>query len=189
MSRLISPIELRDSVVSGQQLQLIDVRSASEYGSGHVPGAVNIPMEQLEVRLADLTQRGEIVLICQGGKRASTCANWIHDRRDVAVLEGGTTAWSKAGFPLTGCSSLSLVAGTPDPVWCRSHGSSRSFAGSDDFDQLAVSAFIHRLGTDVRGTYRYMSHGNVAGTNALESRLRQARSHSRRQRRMLFIDH
>ena len=105
MSRLISPIELRDSVVSGQQLQLIDVRSASEYGSGHVPGAVNIPMEQLEVRLADLTQRGEIVLICQGGKRASTCANWIHDRRDVAVLEGGTTAWSKAGFPLTECTA------------------------------------------------------------------------------------
>lgn len=80
--------------------QLIDVRSPSEFAAGHIPGAVNIPMDQIESRLADLSA-GPIVLICQMGKRARMAANLLEPcHRQIAILEGGTSAWTQAGFPV-----------------------------------------------------------------------------------------
>ncbi len=81
--------------------QFIDVRSPSEFASGHVPGAVNIPMDQIESRLADVRSDWEILLICQMGKRARMTAALLEQcRRDITVLEGGTNSWVKAGLPL-----------------------------------------------------------------------------------------
>jgi rhodanese-related sulfurtransferase len=81
--------------------QWIDVRSPGEYASGHIPGAVNIPMEQVEARLDDLLPGVPIVLVCEAGKRARMVAGLIEScRKDVTVLDGGTSAWSAAGLPL-----------------------------------------------------------------------------------------
>lgn len=82
------------------QAQLIDVRSSSEFAAGHIPGAVNIPMDQIEARLADLSA-GPIVLVCQMGKRARITATLLEPcQRQLAVLEGGTNAWIAAGLPV-----------------------------------------------------------------------------------------
>jgi len=79
--------------------QLVDVRSPSEFASGHIPGAVNIPMDQIESRLDDLRPRGPIVLICQMGKRAQMTASLLEPcHREILVLEGGTNAWIQAGM-------------------------------------------------------------------------------------------
>lgn len=81
--------------------QWIDVRSPSEYASGHVPGAVNIPLDQIEARLDDLLPNIPIIIVCQAGKRARMVAGLLQPcRTDVTVLDGGTTAWSAAGLPL-----------------------------------------------------------------------------------------
>jgi len=81
--------------------QWIDVRSASEYATGHIPAAINIPMEQIESRMEDLRPDVPIVLICQGGVRARQVVRLIEPcGKDVVVLEGGTSAWIEAGFPL-----------------------------------------------------------------------------------------
>lgn len=86
---------------SSGSLQLVDVRSASEYASGHIPGAVNIPMDQIESRMADLDQKGSIVLVCQSGKRARMAAGFLEPcGKDLLVLAGGTSAWANAGMPL-----------------------------------------------------------------------------------------
>ena len=80
--------------------QWVDVRSATEFAAGHLPGAVNIPMDEIEARLPDLSPL-PIVLICKSGGRARMVAGLIAPcRTDVTVLEGGTDAWSKAGLPL-----------------------------------------------------------------------------------------
>jgi len=79
---------------------LVDVRSPSEYEAGHVPRAINIPMEQIEARLEDLSPHLPIVLICQSGRRAHLTAALLEPSRDdVTVLDGGTNAWVNAGFP------------------------------------------------------------------------------------------
>lgn len=81
--------------------QWVDVRSATEFAAGHVPGAVNIPMDQVESRLADFSPSLPVVLICQSGVRADMVSALLRQcRQDVRVLEGGTAAWAKSGLPL-----------------------------------------------------------------------------------------
>lgn len=85
---------------SSQHFQLVDVRSASEFAAGHIPRAINIPMDQIESRMGDLSC-GPIVLICQMGKRAQMTAEILGScRLDLTILEGGTAAWIHEGFPL-----------------------------------------------------------------------------------------
>jgi rhodanese-related sulfurtransferase len=80
---------------------LVDVRSGSEFASGHIPGAINIPMDQIESRLDDLDHNLPIVLICQSGKRARMTAGLLEPcQRQIAVLDGGTKAWVHAGLPV-----------------------------------------------------------------------------------------
>ena len=79
-------------------VQLIDICSPTEYAAGHVPGAINIPMEQIESRIADLSPRSPVVLICKSGQRAAATAKLVESRRqDVLVLDGGTRAWGATG--------------------------------------------------------------------------------------------
>jgi len=96
---------------------LVDVRSPAEFTGeitappeypnehaqrgGHIPGAVNIPMDQIEARLDDLRPRSPIILICQAGKRAEMTARLLEPcKYQIAVLEGGTSAWVNAGCPV-----------------------------------------------------------------------------------------
>lgn len=99
MTPTITVTELRDQPPA--KALLVDVRSASEFASGHVPGAINVPMDQIEARLADLDPSLPLVLVCQSGQRARITAGLLAPcRPQVAVLEGGTNAWAQAGLPL-----------------------------------------------------------------------------------------
>jgi rhodanese-related sulfurtransferase len=91
---------LRRHLEEGGPMRLVDVRSASEYGTGHIAGAINIPLEQIEGRTEDIG-KGEVVMICKSGKRARMAAALLEPcRAGVAVLEGGTDAWIEAGWPV-----------------------------------------------------------------------------------------
>jgi len=91
--------DLQHLRAGSSKLQLVDVRSAGEFASGHIPGAVNIPLDQLETRVEDLSADALIVLVCQRGSRAGSAATLLAGRK-TAVLEGGTSAWAAAGLPL-----------------------------------------------------------------------------------------
>jgi rhodanese-related sulfurtransferase len=83
------------------QVLLVDVRSASEYGTGHIPGAMNVLLEQVESRVEDLGQAVPVILICKSGQRARMAAGLLEPcRQNTKVLGGGTDAWRKAGMPL-----------------------------------------------------------------------------------------
>jgi len=97
---LISTQELRQLRSRQAGTQLVDVRTASEYATGHVPGAMNVPLEQIEGRLDDIQKDSPVVLICQGGARAHMAAAFLKSSRDVTVLDGGTDAWERFGFPM-----------------------------------------------------------------------------------------
>ena len=99
--REIEVSQLSTMCEQGGAAQLVDVRSVGEFAAGHAPGAVNIPLEEIERRLGDLNAEQTLVLICKGGTRAGIAAEFLKDkRRNLAVLRGGTEAWAKAGLPL-----------------------------------------------------------------------------------------
>lgn len=99
----VSARELEQMIGEGESLQLVDVRSHGEFATGHVPCAVNIPMEQLETRLNDLRPGEHVVLVCQSGRRACISEELLQAHRDdLIVLEGGTNAWAEAGLPIVG---------------------------------------------------------------------------------------
>jgi phage shock protein E len=54
---------------------LVDVRTTSEYDSGHVPGAVNIPLDSLSTRLDELPDSGPIIVYCRSGSRSAQAAS------------------------------------------------------------------------------------------------------------------
>ncbi len=96
----MSPQLLKHALDEKRRMQLVDVRSQSEFSAGHIPAAINIPMEQIESRVADLDASSTLVLVCQSGTRATIAQRMLASRHpDMTVLEGGTKAWIATGLP------------------------------------------------------------------------------------------
>ena len=81
---------------------VLDVRTADEYASGHVPGAVNIPYDQVGARLAEVPKDRPVVLYCRSGRRAGLAAEVLKDQgyRQLQLLEGDMPAWIEKGRPV-----------------------------------------------------------------------------------------
>ncbi|CRK50003.1 Oxidoreductase [Rhodococcus sp. RD6.2] len=72
---------------------LVDVRTPSEFAAGTIPGAVNIELDALRSRAAELPS-GEIVVTCQVGQRGHTAARILRQLGcDVRNLDGGYRTW------------------------------------------------------------------------------------------------
>lgn len=99
----LSAAQLNDRLTRGERVQLVDVRTPAEYAEGHIPGALNLPMDLAEARIDDLSTQGEVVLVCQSGSRAGvTCELLRAHRPNLTVLDGGTKGWIDAGLPVVG---------------------------------------------------------------------------------------
>ncbi|MGE5304592.1 MAG: rhodanese-like domain-containing protein [Alphaproteobacteria bacterium] len=85
---------------------LIDVRSEAEYGSGHLPGSLNLPGGQAVQRADDFVavKNGKIIFVSTTSARAVMAAYWYRQMGfpDVAVLQGGLRAWAESGESLVG---------------------------------------------------------------------------------------
>ncbi|WP_055591434.1 ArsR/SmtB family transcription factor [Streptacidiphilus griseoplanus] len=94
--------ELLDRVKAGTAT-VIDVRPAEEYTAGHIPGALSIPVDQLESRLAELPADVEVVAYCRG----ANCV-FAHDAvrllnahgRAAKRLADGMLEWRLAALPV-----------------------------------------------------------------------------------------
>ena len=96
----ISVEETNRRIFENGDLQLIDVRRAGEYESGHAPRAVNLTLSDLEESVGKLDASRPTYVICQGGYRSSAGAS-ILERKGFTELynvSGGTAAWIKAGL-------------------------------------------------------------------------------------------
>lgn len=73
---------------------VVDVRTAAEHARGAIPGAVNIPLDELRERSAELPE-GDLVVHCQVGLRGHTALRLLAGLgRDAANLDGGYATWS-----------------------------------------------------------------------------------------------
>jgi rhodanese-related sulfurtransferase len=76
---------------------LLDVRTQEEYdGLGHIPGAVLIPIHELEARLGELDPGRETIVICEHGVRSAHAAQYLLYKgfRHIAHLAAGMAEWT-----------------------------------------------------------------------------------------------
>ncbi len=82
---------------------LLDVRSPSEFASGHLPGAVNIPFDELPGRaeeIAEFRDRG-VITYCESGRRAGIAEESLKAAgfRKIGDLQGHMQSWRARGLP------------------------------------------------------------------------------------------
>jgi len=78
--------------------RLIDVRQPDEYTSGHIPGAVLVPLAEVPNRLEAFSPTETNYLVCRSGARSMRAAELLSARGfDVINVAGGTLAWQDSG--------------------------------------------------------------------------------------------
>lgn len=90
----ISPIELKEKLGS-PDLQIIDVRTEAEFLTGAIPGAKNIPLNEIRKRANEINKDKETILICKVGLRAYLAYRTLKHLgfENIKILDGGVTAW------------------------------------------------------------------------------------------------
>jgi len=80
---------------------VVDVRSREEYSTAHIPGSLNVPLDELPSRLTDLPNT-TLHLLCGSGKRSSQAVRILSERGYSTVnVAGGITEWYRGGHPVT----------------------------------------------------------------------------------------
>lgn len=81
---------------------ILDVREDFEVVEGMIPGALHIPMGQLQARLSELDPAVPIIAVCRSGSRSAAVADALSGAGYSAdTMTGGMIAWSRAGLPTT----------------------------------------------------------------------------------------
>ena len=85
-----------------EPLRIIDVRRPGEYADGHVPGAINLTLSNLEKEFSELEPMDPTAVICASGYRSSAATSILerHGFTEVYNIVGGTNGWVSAGFPV-----------------------------------------------------------------------------------------
>lgn len=81
---------------------IVDVREPDETKTGHIPGAVLMPVNSVFSRAGELPKDKDIIFVCAVGQRSALAAE-IAAAMGLTKLfniEGGTEAWKAAGYPL-----------------------------------------------------------------------------------------
>jgi len=70
---------------------LIDVRSGAEFQSGHLPKAINLPLDQIPFRFEEIDGLGKVpvVLYCRSGMRSSQAAQFLKAKGLSQIFDGG----------------------------------------------------------------------------------------------------
>ncbi|MEU6877708.1 rhodanese-like domain-containing protein [Streptomyces sp. NPDC046712] len=123
------------------ELTVVDVRTPAEYASGHLPGALNVPLDQLGRAVPALQEaagRGELLIVCQSGGRSAAARAQLSARGVTTLdLAGGTGGWAARGHELV------RPAGAPaKPVWAMER-QVRLVAGSLVLIGLALGLLLH----------------------------------------------
>lgn len=99
--RLSAPMVAEELAGAGAPL-LLDVRNPREWASKHIAGSVNIPLNHLQERVAEVPRDRRIAVHCAGGYRSSIAASVLQQYGITNLIEmgGGLAAWEAAKLPV-----------------------------------------------------------------------------------------
>jgi rhodanese-related sulfurtransferase len=102
---VLAPAVLAARLSEGTAPVLLDVRSREEFAAGHIPGAINLPYDEIPGRLAEISEYrdAELVVYCRTGRRAKIAEAALREAgfRQVADLDGHMSEWVAARHPVT----------------------------------------------------------------------------------------
>jgi len=95
--------ELKSRIDKDPSLCLIDVREPHEWQALHIPGAILIPKDEIEEKIASTADYDQpIYLHCRSGMRSIFAGNCLIEMgyKEVYSVDGGILEWAQAGFPV-----------------------------------------------------------------------------------------
>ena len=100
----MSPDELLASINSGTAPTIVDVRTQSEYESGHVPGAIHLPFYSVWTHNDDIkaSPNNRVVVYCEHGPRAGLAkfGLWTAGFSNIVYLDGHMSGWKERKLPI-----------------------------------------------------------------------------------------
>lgn len=93
---IITVQELQIQINAGEKLTIIDLREPGLYRAGHITGAKNIPFEQFNDRINELSPDAKIALVCHTGPMGDVSGQLLAERGypNVSNVKGGMAAWN-----------------------------------------------------------------------------------------------
>ena len=100
--RNIIDIDTFKSLLGRDDVQVVDVRNATEYAVGHIPGAINLFVGTIADHLDQLDRSKQLVIHCQSGARAAIAQSVLaaHGFKDVQNFSGGMAEWRSKSQPV-----------------------------------------------------------------------------------------
>jgi rhodanese-related sulfurtransferase len=99
--RLSAPM-VAEELASADAPLLLDIRNPREWVTKHIDGSVNVPLNHLQERIAEIPRDRRIAVHCAGGYRSSIAASILHQYGITNLIEmaGGLAAWDAAKLPV-----------------------------------------------------------------------------------------
>ncbi|MFG2989637.1 rhodanese-like domain-containing protein [Streptomyces sp. NPDC048257] len=99
-----TPLDVSQAHPRLPELTVVDVRTPGEFASGHLPGAVNVPLDRLTRSLPELRRAAghrPLLVVCASGARSENAAGTLASQGiPASSLTGGTQAWTAEGHGL-----------------------------------------------------------------------------------------
>ncbi len=93
----ISPEQLKEKIVAGENFNLLDVREHWERQAAAIEPSTHIPMGDIPARVQELDPDGHIIVYCHRGVRSMNVTAWLRQQgfESVQSLQGGIDRWSR----------------------------------------------------------------------------------------------
>ncbi len=108
----VGPAVLAEELAAQDPPLVIDIRNPREWNSKHLAGSVNIPLNHLQERMAEVPRTRRIAVHCAGGYRSSIAVSILNQYGVTNLIElaGGISAWEAARYPVVSEDSATAVS-------------------------------------------------------------------------------
>lgn len=91
----IAPEKVNDLLTNGEKLSMVDVRGPEEVATGKIPGAYNLPVNEIQTRMTELDKNKQHIIVCQSGGRSSMASMVLKSNGyNVLNMTGGMNEWA-----------------------------------------------------------------------------------------------